>query len=182
MDKMNTAKQYQEMIKGSCPWCGEPLELKKGKHGEFIACSEWCGYTKSVPGRSEYPSPQKDCRYKKCDGSGLIPFVKNGRTVPFAWVHCECREDKEPYQSHRIEDFDFPMSDSFRGYSFQYCGETDPGYMQRDITDEELMPIKEVIKEEISYKQLDSIRGQLIYIQNKLNNHLDKKRTTYTIE
>lgn len=198
---MAAPKQYQEMIKDGCPWCGEPLELKQGKFGEFVACSEWCGYTKSVSGRSEYPPPKpKNCPYKKCDGSGLIPFIKKGKTIPFVWVHCECHEDKEPYQSHQIEDFDFPMSDTFRAYSYQYCNESDPGYVpiQRDIDremDEDVMAayftgryleLPKMGYEENYQKNKRGIITRLTQLEDEVQEHFkaysDKKKNSYTIK
>ncbi|HOO74555.1 MAG TPA: type I DNA topoisomerase [Tepiditoga sp.] len=40
-----------------CPECGSPLLLKKGRFGEFIACSNYpaCKYTKSIPARGLCP-------------------------------------------------------------------------------------------------------------------------------
>jgi hypothetical protein len=51
----------------------------------------------------------KDC--PKCGGKGLIPFVKNGKVIPHAYVYCECHEDEpERYHPVKPEDYDFPMS------------------------------------------------------------------------
>lgn len=116
-----TPEEYQGMIAGGCPWCGEPLELRKGKYGEFLACSEWCGFTKSIPGRSYQPPPspkKKGCL--KCKDSGLLPFIKNGKTIPHVSLFCSCHQasadpEREPerYKRFMPEDFDFPMSYSY---------------------------------------------------------------------
>ena len=118
---MITPKEYQALIAGGCPHCGEALEIRRGKYGEFVACAEWCGYKKSIVGRSSYPpkkAPQKLCPYNKCNGSGLIPLKnKEGKVVPFCWVYCECKEEpEESKQALRPEDFDFACSRSFRRY------------------------------------------------------------------
>jgi len=140
-------KEYQALLEGGCPWCGEELVIRKGKYGEFIACAEWCGYTKSVPGRSQYPPPKVKrpvCPYNLCDGSGLLPLIKeDGKIIPHTFVYCSCKEDdREHYQSPMPIDYDFPMSDTFRGYSYQYCGVPDPAYVppQLDLTDIEAQP------------------------------------------
>ncbi len=54
---------------------------------------------------------------KKCKGTKLIPFKKDGSVVPNAWIHCSCYEE-EPEHYHPVlpEDFDFPMSYDFRAY------------------------------------------------------------------
>ena len=40
----------------SCPLCGEPLKLKKGRFGEFIACSGYpeCRYTENIQYRGSH--------------------------------------------------------------------------------------------------------------------------------
>ena len=128
-----TVAQHQALLEGGCPWCGEPLVLRNGKYGEFIACREWCGFTRSVHGRSEYPPPKRSdtCRYNKCDGSGLLPFTKNGKLVPHVRLHCECHPQhpdnaRDRYLAPELADFDFPMSDTFRGWTFDHVGVDDP--------------------------------------------------------
>ena len=58
-----------------------------------------------------------------CNGKQLIPFVKDGRTIPYAWEDCACKE-VEPYhfRDTRPEDFDFAMSASFRELTFELYG------------------------------------------------------------
>lgn len=127
---MPGVKEYQKLLEGACPWCGEALVLKKGRFGEFVACQDRCGYTKSVPGRSEYPPPKPKtrCPLKKCDGSGLIPFKrKDGSIVPFAWLDCECKEPaRDHYTAVTASDFDFACSDTFRGYYHEEFDGRDP--------------------------------------------------------
>ncbi len=87
----------------------------------------------------EYPivrksATQKKCPLNKCDGTGKLPFVKDGRLILDTYIFCDCREDNpERLSQNRAKpsDFDFPMSDIFRGYSFEYSGKTDPGQSLR---------------------------------------------------
>lgn len=64
-----------------------------------------------------------------CGRSGLIPFVKDGKVIENAFQDCECKLDlaRESYHPIKVEDFDYPVSDTFRDYSFEYCGAIDPG-------------------------------------------------------
>lgn len=136
---MPTPKEYQEMLSVPCPWCGEALVLRTGKYGEFIACAEWCGYRKSIRGRSEYPPPKSEpklCPHKMCDGSSLIPFKnKEGKVIPYTWLHCGChpvygnKPELEHWWDMILEDYDFPMSQTFRAWTYQDCGVQDPGYV-----------------------------------------------------
>ena len=68
----------------------------------------------------------------RCNGSGLIPFVKNGKVVPHAWIDCDCKQQVEHYQPITPADFDFSMSDTFRAFSYQYCNQPDPGYIPQE--------------------------------------------------
>lgn len=63
----------------------------------------------------------------KCKGTGLLPFIKGGRAIPNTWFDCICKQDGiEHYQETRVEDFDFPCSDTYRGLYFERCGVSDP--------------------------------------------------------
>lgn len=134
---MPTPKEYQALLKAGCPWCGEALIIKQGKYGEFIACSEWCGFKKSISGRGEYPpakAVKRVCPYKKCDGSGLIPLKKNSKVIPHAHIFCDCHPQygiatHEHYGDVKPEDYDFPMSETFRAWAHESCGVSDPGYI-----------------------------------------------------
>jgi len=57
----------------------------------------------------------------KCGGTGLLPFIKNGKTIPDVHLFCDCHPQygidvKEQYHPMSPEDFDFPCSYSFRSY------------------------------------------------------------------
>ena len=175
-----SSNEYQEMLEGGCPWCGEPLQVKTGKFGEFIACAEWCGYKKSVIGRSEYPPPKQPakCSFDKCDGSGLIPFTKAGTIIPHTFTHCDCHREygvnaRERYIRYKVSDFDFPMSETFRGFSFEQSGEFDPLPLPEQA-------IGEPEPEEWEYRQwqaVQQLRAEIQYVRNQLaEKQEDKKR------
>lgn len=62
-----------------------------------------------------------------CNDTKLIPFVKKGKVIPDVWLDCECMEPEvDDYREIKLEDFDYPMSDTFRALSYEYCGIPDP--------------------------------------------------------
>lgn len=67
-----------------------------------------------------------------CHGTGLLPFVKDGRVIPFAFQDCECKDNQpEHFIDYKPGDFDFPCSDTYRGYFYNQCGIKDPGYYEQ---------------------------------------------------
>jgi len=167
-------QEYQALIAGGCPYCEGVLQIKRGKHGEFIACSNWCGYTKGIIGRSSFPTKtvRKPCRYNKCDGSSLIPLKNNkGNVVPYAWIDCECKEEARYYQDVEPGDFDFPCSDSFRAY---YNGEQE--YPRREATDfedrvaelEDRTSQAGAIPKRYQY-QLQQLTGRVLHFEGKVS-------------
>jgi DNA topoisomerase-1 len=78
-------KEYEEDAKldEKCPKCGAPLIKKRGRYGEFVACSAYpkCKYTRNV--RAEGPCPEcggivekmrskKGKTYFKCTSCGKM--------------------------------------------------------------------------------------------------------------
>lgn len=133
MAKNRITKLYKTMtkFKDICPYCGSNLILKDGQFGEFLACPRFpeCRYTRPCRDVEElYQPPSPYC--EKCNHTGLLPFIKDGKVIPHSFIDCECKLSLPEYYDpvrERPEDFDFPMSDSYRGWSFWYCGQPDPG-------------------------------------------------------
>ena len=69
----------------------------------------------------------------RCGGTGKLSFVKEGKVISHAFVYCGCQNDTECYQTIKTDDFDYPMSDTFRAHSFVYCGQRDPGYTPEPV-------------------------------------------------
>ncbi len=65
-----------------CPQCGSELLLRKGRYGEFIACSNFpkCKYTKNLDG--EEPE-QPEATDEVCEKCGSPMVIKNGRRGKF---------------------------------------------------------------------------------------------------
>lgn len=119
----------------------------------------------------------------KCDGSGLIPFVKDGRVIANAFQDCDCYETPpEHYQALSPEDWDFPLSDTFRGYSFELCGLPDPGYIPPEPeevpqTIEHIHRHSDMGKKE--FDQLQQLARQVKHLQAILRESKRKPRGEY---
>ena len=69
-------KKEAEKTGEDCPECGSPLVIRKGKYGEFTACSNFpkCKYIKQVP-REETII----CDCPNCDGKIIEKKSKRGK-------------------------------------------------------------------------------------------------------
>jgi len=65
-----------------CPKCGSELLLRKGRYGEFIACSNFpkCKYTKNTDG-TEVEGPEETD--EKCEKCGSMMVIKNSKRGKF---------------------------------------------------------------------------------------------------
>ena len=65
-----------------CPKCGAELLLRKGRYGEFIACSNYpkCRYTKNTDGTE---APEPEMTDQKCDKCGSPMVIKESRRGKF---------------------------------------------------------------------------------------------------
>ncbi len=88
MEKIEKGKKEIKSLKTAiptgekCPQCGHDLVLRKGRYGEFIACSNFpkCKYTKD-PNAKE--SDQPETTDEVCDKCGSPMVIKNGRRGKF---------------------------------------------------------------------------------------------------
>ncbi len=102
------AKTQMRQIKGQgvpagvdCPTCGQPLNVRLGKHGEFLACSAYpeCKYTsdfvRNEQGAIELApaAPEVDIACEKC---GAPMQIKKGRFGPFlaCSAYPSCKNNK----------------------------------------------------------------------------------------
>lgn len=120
-------------LENTCPKCGTHLLVREGESGDFLACPKFpaCRYTESLPdsflkGQTTLKLRQQYC--KKCNHTGLVHSKAlgkfSGKPIPNSYALCECNpeEEIEHYRDIRPEDFDFPMSDIFREFSFELYG------------------------------------------------------------
>lgn len=75
----NIPKKEPEKVGENCPNCGSPLVIRKGKYGEFIACSNYptCKYIKSEP-----KEVKEICKCPNCK-EGMIIEKKSKRGKVF---------------------------------------------------------------------------------------------------
>jgi len=155
-----------DRLEKTCPKCGSHLMMREGEYGDFLACPKFpaCRYTEPLPDGAwdEHNTLTLKMRQphnpycEACNHTGLIPFEKNGKIIPNAWIDCECKQPEvEHYRDIRPDDFDFPMSKSSRGFSYQYCGVVDPAESPKSITVEERVVIP--LKTEVIYRYLKPI-------------------------
>jgi DNA topoisomerase-1 len=83
----------------NCPKCDSELLLRKGRYGEFIACSNFpkCKYTKNPDG-TEIPQPEETD--EKCEKCGSMMVIKNSKRGKFlacsAYPKCKNAKSLEP--------------------------------------------------------------------------------------
>ena len=74
----NMEKKKHEETGEKCPECGSPLVIRKGKYGEFTACSNYptCKYIKK-----ENKQIEKEiiCKCPKCEGNIIVRKTKKGK-------------------------------------------------------------------------------------------------------
>ena len=82
-----------------CPKCSSELLLRKGRYGEFIACSNFpkCKYTKNTDG-TEVEGPEETD--EKCEKCGSMMVIKNSKRGKFlacsAYPKCKNTKSLEP--------------------------------------------------------------------------------------
>jgi DNA topoisomerase-1 len=69
-------KNEPEKTGENCPNCNHPLVIRKGKYGEFIACSNFptCKYIKT-----EQKEKQIICKCPKCEGNIIVKRTRKGK-------------------------------------------------------------------------------------------------------
>jgi len=83
----------------NCPKCDAELLLRKGRYGEFIACSNFpkCKYTKNSDG-TEIEGPEETDQ--KCEKCGSMMVIKNSKRGKFlacsAYPKCKNAKSLEP--------------------------------------------------------------------------------------
>ena len=103
---------------------------------------------------------------------GLIPLVKNGRVVPYSWVHCACYEELYTPHSVNPEDIDFPISYGFYRSLCRQHGWADPGPCEPPKHES----VKPVFRPRPVDYELDQLRAKVQHIERRLNNHTAPKK------
>ena len=74
----NMEKKKPEETGEKCPECGSPLVIRKGKYGQFTACSNYptCKYIKKENKQTE---KEIICKCPKCEGNIIVRKTKKGK-------------------------------------------------------------------------------------------------------
>ncbi len=97
---LKVAKPTGEM----CPECGAELVIRKGRYGEFIACSNFpkCKYSKNIDGTQKEKPQQTDEVCQKC---GSVMVIKNSRRGKFiaCSAYPKCKNTKPLIPPRELE-------------------------------------------------------------------------------
>ena len=119
-----------------------------------------------------------------CNDTKLIPFKnKEGKVIVGAFLDCECRKPpRDHYTTVTPSDFDFPMSDTCRGYSYQLCNQQDPANTKsyRELPDITAIEAEQDLGKnwqasKIWRHQVERLKSQVLYLQGKLNEQTKPK-------
>ncbi|MDQ7083657.1 MAG: type I DNA topoisomerase [Sulfurovum sp.] len=79
----------------NCPKCKSELLLRKGRYGEFIACSNFpkCKYTKNTDGTEIEGPEETDQKCEKCDSMMVIKNSKRGKFLACS-AYPKCKNAK----------------------------------------------------------------------------------------
>jgi len=88
IEKINKGKKEIKSLKVAiptgekCPECGEELVVRKGRYGEFIACSSFpkCKYSRNIDDQKA-PEPKKS--NEVCEKCGSAMIIKSSRRGKF---------------------------------------------------------------------------------------------------
>ena len=173
------------LLEKTCPECGAQLITREGRFGEFSGCSNYplCRYTESEADIEKiYQSPSPFCG--KCNHTGLIPFIKNGKIIPNTFLFCECHEEHEYHSSSKPSNFDFPMSYGVYRSLCQQYGWNDLG------PDRPSEPVKPQPREQVivhrhsniskqDYDLLQQTARRVAYLEKKLAKPAQKTKQSY---
>ncbi len=89
----------------NCPKCDSELLLRKGRYGEFIACSNFpkCKYTKNTDGTEVEGPEETDEKCEKCDSMMVIKNSKRGKFLACsAYPKCKNAKSLEPIKELKV--------------------------------------------------------------------------------
>lgn len=126
-EKTKSVKKEQEQLDRNCPECGNPLVVKYGRFGKFIACSDYpnCKYTEKT---AEEKQEDAEAAGIMCDKCGAPMVVKRGRYGSFLGCskYPECKnimkiEQKTGLKCPKCNLGDVVARKSKRGKMFYGC-------------------------------------------------------------
>ncbi len=109
-----TSLKTAKPIGRNCPECGSELLLRKGRFGEFIACSGFpkCKYTEQIneDGTSEPTKKQEELAGEKCEKCGSDMVIKQGRNGKFlaCSAYPKCKNTKSIQSEQKTSEVPCP--------------------------------------------------------------------------
>ncbi len=107
--KKNIASQKSaKPIGRACPECGNELLLRKGRFGEFIACSGFpkCKYTEQIneDGSTKPNKKEEELAGEKCEKCGSEMVIKQGRNGKFlaCSAYPKCKNTKSLQSEQKV--------------------------------------------------------------------------------
>jgi len=101
------SQKIAKPIDETCPLCGAPLVIRKGRFGEFIACSAYpkCKYTRAIDENNEEKKTDV-----KCDKCGADMVIKRGKSGEFLACtnYPKCKNTKPLNAPEVLEDVKCP--------------------------------------------------------------------------
>jgi len=96
----------------NCPKCESELLLRKGRYGEFIACSNFpkCKYTKNIDGTEKAEPEKTDIKCDKCGSDMVIKDSRRGKFLACS-AYPKCKNAK-PLTPPKVLDVDCPKCGS----------------------------------------------------------------------
>ncbi|GAX88346.1 DNA topoisomerase I [Lebetimonas natsushimae] len=100
------SQKIAKPIDETCPQCGAPLVIRKGRFGEFIACSSYpkCKYTRPIEEKEE---KKVDVKCDKCGADMVVKRGKNGEFLACS-NYPECKNTKPLNEPEVLEDVKCP--------------------------------------------------------------------------
>jgi len=87
-----------------CPECGGQLLLRKGRYGEFIACSNYpkCRYTRQIDGKEKPKPKETDIICEKCGAKMVIRTSRKGEEFLACSNYPKCKNAKPLKEPEKI--------------------------------------------------------------------------------
>jgi len=84
-EKELTKKKTEEKTDEVCEKCGQPMVIKTGRYGRFVACSNYpkCKHTHPLPGEEAKAAEELKLTEEKCPECGNPLAYRRGRFGPF---------------------------------------------------------------------------------------------------
>ncbi len=108
------SQKSAQPIGRDCPECGSELLLRKGRFGEFIACSGFpkCKYTEQIneDGTSAPAKKEEELAGEKCEKCGADMVIKQGRNGKFlaCSAYPKCKNTKSLQSEQKVSETPCP--------------------------------------------------------------------------